>query len=286
MVSAIGLCGLVLAFGIMAVQWSRENARRNQCTQNLQRIGEALIAYQHDNRHFPPGGSMDNQLSWHVLILSKLGYPALHDSFNTGKGPYHSSTVNHKNNPYGLQRIPEYLCPSAANEHSLSFQDAVADKRTYTTHYYGIMGPIGDNPAGATYRVSEDGPFAEQGLLGYESRYRLADITDGAENTFIVGELSWGDANCYRTWVRGVNGVAMSGAKNVRWSINRVFFRPNSGDNANASGFNDVSLGSNHRGGTHVLMADGNVRFVSETVDEIVYRSTASINGGEAEVLH
>jgi type II secretory pathway pseudopilin PulG len=282
---ALGISGIICALVVTAIQWSRENARRNQCTQNMGRIGAALLSYHSRKGSFPPGGEIENELSWHVLVLSELGYTPLYDSFDLKKGSYNSLKVNHKNNPYGLQQIREYLCPSSPQDHSVSFADAVANKRPYTTHYYGIMGPRGDNPAGGAYRMSSSGPFARQGLLGYESHYRATDITDGASNTFIVGELSWDDANCYRTWVRGVNGVAMSGAKNVRFPINRAFYRSNSGDNANVSGFNDVSLGSNHRGGTCLLMGDGAVRFVLETVDEVVYRSTASINGGEAEVL-
>jgi hypothetical protein len=77
----------------------------------------------------------------------------------------------------------------------------------------------------------------------------------------------------------------MGGAKNVRWPINRFFYRNNFGEAANAYGFNEVSLGSDHRGGTHLLMGDGSVHFAAEDIDEVVYRSSASINGGETDVL-
>jgi len=36
-----------------------------------------------------------------------------------------------------------------------------------------------------------------------------------------------------------------------------------------------------HPGGIHVSMADGSVRFVSETVDVEVLSALSSINGGE-----
>ncbi len=276
---AILLAGLL----IPAMLHARKGARRDQCADNLRRIGAALQGYHEANGHFPPGGSMSNELSWHVLVLPQLGRGALHGGFDLGNGPYHSTSVNHKNNPYGLVRVPEYLCPASALDRSLSFADAVGDVRTYTTHYYGIMGPRGTNPIGGAYRMSEAGPYAEQGLLCFETRKRLRDITDGASHTFVVGEISWGSANCYRTWVRGVNGPAMSGSKNVRWPIQGFFFRGTLAPDGNAGGFNDVSLGSEHPRGTHVLMGDGGVQFLSEMVDEVAYRSMASIDGGERE---
>lgn len=282
---AMGVVAIALALLLPMLQNARERARRNACATNLQQVGEALLAYHAAHEAFPPGGTMEHELSWHVMVLPMLGRTELFEAFDRGNGPYHSTTVNHKNNPYGLVQIPQYLCPSAVQNLSVSFADAVGDTHTHTVHYYGIMGPSGANPNGGSYRMSSLGPFAEQGLLGYESKKRLVDITDGASTTFIVGELSWTDANVYRTWVRGVNGDAMSGAKNVRWPINEMFYRNNPVDDGNAGGFNDVSLGSDHPGGTHVLMGDGSVRFVSETIDAAVYRSTASINGGESEIL-
>jgi len=104
------------------------------------------------------------------------------------------------------------------------------------------------------------------------------DITDGSSNTFVVGEISWNAANGYRTWVRGVNGDPIGGCKNVLTSIGQTFFD-------NGAGFNDISLGSEHPGGTHVLMDDGSVRFLSNTIDLITYKVAASIDGGERDAL-
>ncbi|MBC8114428.1 MAG: DUF1559 domain-containing protein [Candidatus Saccharimonas sp.] len=276
---SLGVISILLALLVPAIQQARETARRTQCANNLKQVGLALHNYHDAHNVFPPGGMIANELSWHVLVLPMLGQGALHSQFDFDQGQYFSATVNNKNNPHGLARIPEYLCPSASHQRSLTSADAVDGQKTYTTHYYGIMGPRGDNPVGGTYRISPGfGPFSDQGLLGFDSSKHFGDITDGTSSTFVVGEISWNDANSYRTWVRGVNGNPMSGAKNVVHPINTFFF--NSG-----VGFNDISLGSQHPGGTHVLMGDGAVRFISETVDMIVYRSTASIDGGETDVL-
>jgi len=148
------------------------------------------------------------------------------------------------------------------------------------------MGPRGTTSDGAEYRMSQLGPYAEQGLLCYDRCKRFADIVDGTSNSFVVGEISWNDANCYRTWVRGTNGEPMSGAKNVLHLINEVFYSEPAkySNDGNAHGFNDVSFGSEHPGGTHVLMADGGGRFLPETIDQFVYKGAASIDGQEMDV--
>ncbi|HEX4411999.1 MAG TPA: DUF1559 domain-containing protein [Lacipirellulaceae bacterium] len=283
---------VILLLLIPAVLRTRETSRGNLCKTHLKQIGEALQRYYASNEHFPPGGSSKNELSWHVLILPMLGYDALFDQFDVANGPYQSKTVNHRNNPYGLVTISEFECPTALGNQSESEADAVNERHSYTVHYYGILGPRGESASGATYRVSSQGPFAEQGILGYDSHTRLADITDGTSRTILVGELSWSDARCYRSWVRGCNDDTIAGAKNVQWPIATVYFGKQFSRryehyirDGNASGFNDVSLGSEHLGGTHLLMADGAVKFVPETIDLFVYRGAASVAGGEKESL-
>jgi prepilin-type N-terminal cleavage/methylation domain-containing protein len=282
----IGVVGVLLALLLPAIQQARETARRGQCANNIRQLGLALHNYHDAHEVFPPGAILSNELSWHVFVLPMLDQGTLYSQFNFDQGQYFAAAVNNKNNPHGLTKVPQYLCPSGTHERSLTSADAVDGQKTYTTHYYGIMGPRGDNPTGGTYELAPGyGPFSVHGILGYESSKGFTDITDGASATFVVGEISWNDANGYRTWVRGVNGNPMSGAKNVLHPINTVFYGGTYRDDGNASGFNDISLGSEHPGGTHVLMGDGAVRFVSETVDMVLYKNTASIDGGEAETL-
>lgn len=125
-----------------------------------------------------------------------------------------------------------------------------------------------------------------QGLFGRDIHKTFAEVKDGTSQSIAVGELSWNEANGYRTWVRGANfhtsGSPMTGSKNVHHPINVEYYNLGIGAPNN---FNDVSFGSQHAGGTNLLMVDGHVAFTSETIDTIVYKSAASIDGNETERL-
>ena len=45
--------------------------------------------------------------------------------------------------------------------------------------------------------------------------------------------------------------------------------------------FENYSFASRHTGGGHFLMVDGSVRFVSENINETVYRNAATIQSAE-----
>ena len=281
----IAIIGILIALLLPAVQAAREAARRSQCTNNLKQLGLALHNYHDVHLSFPPGGwSTRNQLAWTVSILPFIEQQPLYDTFNQGASSYSGNFGPATN------RVDAFLCPSSRKLYSTQAAEAVGAQQCYTTHYYGVMGPQGINPiSGAAYGGLNDtsttdlGGFANQGILYVDSSTRMAEVLDGTSNTFLVGELSWEDANVYRAWHRGAHAYdsstgegAAAAMKNIEYGINLVRY-------SSGPFFNDVSMGSMHPGGTHFAIADGSVRFVSETVDMILYFAAASRNGKEAK---
>lgn len=283
----IAMIAILISLMLPAVMQARAAARRAQCSNNLKQIGLALHNYHDLHLAFPIGGNSSNQLSWHVALLPMIEQTNLYDQFEFKEGVY---LEEGKNNPHALTRVTIYLCPDSPAERSISSSDAVDGQMAYTTHYYGCMGPKGQNPNGGDYRLDTDTPgygdFGLQGLFGRDISRRFADVTDGLSNTVMAGELSWVDSNVFRTWVRGANyhssGSPMTSAKNISDPINIEYY--NEADAA-TNNFNDVSLGSEHPGGTHILLGDGSVRFASEAIDLVVFKNTASLDGGEAQSL-
>ncbi len=93
-------------------------------------------------------------------------------------------------------------------------------------------------------------------VLGGNRALKLQDITDGAANTLLVGEVN---AN-FRAWGDPVN-----------WRD------PAAGINTSPHGFG----GPRGAGGAHFAMADGSVRFVSDRVSPAVLRALSTPDGGE-----
>ncbi len=284
----IAIIAVLVALLLPAVQQAREAARRSQCKNQLKQIGIAMHDYLETYTIFPPASVRGgNQLSWHVLILPKMDFQTLFEQIDfsiTGYGSFDALL--------GPKKIPAYFCPSSNKEFDTSATTY------YTTHYYGIMGPknvtagvpvaytCGNHGGGASATecanppTAAHGGYSIHGMLNLPSRVRDRDVTDGLSNTMFVGEisnhktLSGTDMNGYRRWYRGENSTPSAGSKNIAQPINTTAYN-------GSNNFNDVSLGSNHTGGTQVLMGDGVVRFFSENIDMSVYLSAASRNGEE-----
>jgi prepilin-type N-terminal cleavage/methylation domain-containing protein len=285
----IAIIAVLIGLLLPAVQKVREAANRMKCANNLKQIGLALHLYHDSHSRFPTGATVSNNLGWNVTVLPYLEQTALYARFDLGPGPFNGGPNREgpNKNVHALNRLAVYLCPSATAELAVHPSSTLVDGRpTYAKHYYGIMGPKGDNPAsGTAYQFDPNprgqGGFALQGILGRDTTTRLADVTDGTSTTLLVGEISRPDGDG-ASWVRGIafgttvsQANGMSAAKNVNYGIN-ILLRPVSADQ-----FNDISFSSNHPGGAQFVLADGSARFVAENISSAVYKAAASRNGGE-----
>lgn len=281
----IAIIAILIGLLLPAVQKVREAAARVKCQNNLKQMALGCHAAHDANGQFFKPKDMANQLGWHVDLLPYIEQAPLHRAFNFAAGPY---TMTGKNDPHGLVRIPTYLCPASTQDrmptaapHSTFAPDLVGGEAPYTTHYYGIMGPKGTNPAtGSAYRsdaLGSHGGYGLQGIFHWTSPCRMTQITDGTSNTLMLGELSWTNnvtGTRYRSWLRGRtmnDDHDVTGAKNIVNAINT----PGVGM------FNDIAMGSQHPGGANFAMGDGSIRFIRDTIPLATYRSLASRDGGE-----
>ncbi len=282
----IAIIGILIALLLPAVQAAREAARRSQCSNNMKQLALGLHNYHDTFKTFPPGGlthrNTGNMLSWHVLVLPFIEQSALHDTVDFDANHYNQNYAVAANQLTGIQ------CPSCRQLVTTNTGEYYNSEATYTTHYYGVAGPKGTIPTsttGAEYPLQNSGGWVGHGghamsgvmaggdLADLGGPCKFRDIKDGTANTYMLGEISWDDANTYRTWIRGINTTTNGGAKNINYGIN---VQPYTSGN-----YNDVSFGSDHPGGCQFAMADGSVTFVSETIDFDAYRSTASRDQGE-----
>ncbi len=301
----IAIIAVLVALLLPAVQQARESARRSQCKNNLKQIGIALHDYMGTHRVLPMGGMVNgNDFSWHVFILPFVDQQSLYDriDFNLDGGGSAGNWIT-TTAPYfnlGAVRVPAYTCPSSTKEYENG------GTVNWTTHYYGIQGPklstvyqCHSLTGPATYTpptayaadcvmlpgtLANHGGYATKGVLSRISKVSDRDVTDGMSNTIFVGEISnsktlaGADMVGYRIWLRGAEGTASGGTKNITYPINSTGYN-------GSSNFNDISLGSNHVGGTQALMGDGVVKFVSENISMAILLGAASRDGEEATTL-
>lgn len=271
----IAIIGLLIALLLPAVQMAREAARRAQCQNNLKQLGLAAHNY-HDAfqtlpllvgyglNDFTMGGPDHSTGGSHcgilVRLLPYLGQEPLYDQYNFAWHPWTPTNTT----IYGRQ-VESYLCPSDAIG---PFVTANANFDGYVPEFYsgqltfalgnyvGCEGSAGSWGNGATWNMI-DGCFA------VNRAHRLRDITDGTSKTLLLSEQSQ-----YIESLVDQNGWIFS------WPEVRTFstiykinsYRTNSDPGLSVGG---IPGGANslHSGGANFCMADGSVRFISETID-------------------
>lgn len=289
----ITIIGILIALLLPAVQAAREAARRMQCINNLKQIGLALHTYESALESFPPGGIRNkaprgqdpggNGYSMHVFILPYLELTGLYSQFKNFK--YRLDTlVMQPDCTVEYTRVPVYLCPSNPR---ISFEDQ--GHTNYIKHYDAVLGATGPNLfSGGTYPVEGPldpsgqpmgGGYATTGVLRMDSAHRIADITDGTSNTFLMGEMAW-DFGVDFNWARSTFGENDWGyaycCRNVHYPINFATFAV-----TGLAGIDNMSFGSEHPGGANFLFGDGSVRFLSESIQLKILQGAATRNGGE-----
>jgi prepilin-type N-terminal cleavage/methylation domain-containing protein len=131
-------------------------------------------------------------------------------------------------------------------------------------------------PPGTTqYDCSRDtrcrGFFFRQ---SYQRPVKIASVTDGTSKTLMIGEdvpeYNYHSAAYYS------NGSWCSCNTQLNYGLGQ---RP---ETIAAAWWDAQGFRSKHPGGVQFCLADGSVRLVSETTDNIVYRTSCTRNGGES----
>jgi prepilin-type processing-associated H-X9-DG protein len=226
------------------------------------------------------------RMPWALAILPYLEDAARASALNPNASFFSLRfDLNETNKPTQVARNKKFECPSDPNSN-----DSNAN-----CNYFAVQG--GGTVAG-TYCVSTGG-FPNRynytnGIMYNHSTVRVADVLDGTSNTFLVGESkylslksgcvgacggaywgSWG-STFYNY------GSAGGGTMSVTAAAARDPINASTIDPAQNYTFEVQTrmFGSRHNGGCNFCLADGSVKFVSESVDLATYQAMGSRNDG------
>lgn len=300
----IAIIGILVGLLLPAVQAARESARRIQCTNNLKQIGLGLHNYHDTNRAFPPsyvitpgGGGVNGQpdpltrdtgpgWAWGALVLPFLEQRNLQASFN-----YSRPCWDPQNAAPARTQLPVFLCPSATGtEQPMQVKDDNGQALATFARSCYVANAGQEEPwryAIDNWQGVADGP------LYRNSPTRFADVTDGLSNTVFLGEHH--PVLSDKTWVGVVPGAvvcpqpqfAFSGCV-VAAALVNVHSGPCSVENPpvihppNSPISAACQMYAQHPGGCNVMLGDGSVRFVSETINQLTWMALSSRAKGEA----
>jgi prepilin-type N-terminal cleavage/methylation domain-containing protein len=312
----IAIIAILIALLLPAVQQAREAARRTQCKNNLKQIGLALHNYESTHSILPAGtfnavagGGVSNNASPIPMILPFIEQGNAYTLFDFNVD-LNTAAVNMAARQ---QIMAMFNCPSHPGTSPFVLAGTQCPNGCGTTTY---AQSLGNN---ANY-ASNDGPFGRRYgakfrdiLDGLSNTALFAEIrlgpSSGSPTTGVVAVTNPNYYNTatnlpFGTWDASATGdtIAVPECDNAATSNylyrGKQYYRgivvttyyshtltPNSRrhDCIRGTGLDRGHLAtrSYHVGGSQLVLADGSVRFASDSIDDRVWRAVGSKAAGE-----
>ena len=299
----IAIIGILVALLLPAIQAAREAARQAACRNNLKQLGVALHNYHVSHSTFPPGaisglarptisicggstpwatgydlwteaasGAGLHGVSFLVLVLPYIEQASINDRWDITTSVLGNASLAQVD-------IPLFYCPSRRNGVRAKDVPIMFHNWEYGgTDYGGCAGGCngwhncrsGGILRHETFNVPNGnrcgGPT--RGIFATNDSVDFGDVKDGTTNTVMTGELQ----RLYRPghdgeisqdgWAVGGVATMFSTCSDQCQGINSDFFE---------------EPGSEHQGGANMGLADGSVRFFSETMDVTVLKALGTM---------
>lgn len=288
----IAIIGVLVALLLPAVQAARESARRTQCSNHLKQIGLAFHNHSDSMGHLPTGGwgwnyvgdpdggFAENQPGgWTYNILPWIEQKALREIGIGQSGPLKQAELAKL---VGTP-IKFYHCPSRrpARVYPITVQpvNAASVSMGAKLDYGANCGDGGNERNGGDPNQAASVNDVFPGILFDKSKIKLAEITDGTSNTFMVGE-KYLSPNAYTTGTDAADNenLYVGFDNDNSRSTGATYFPPRQDTKLLA---NIQVFGSAHPGGFNVVMCDGSVRVIQYSIDQKSFRYLGNRLDGE-----
>jgi prepilin-type N-terminal cleavage/methylation domain-containing protein len=294
----IAIIAILIALLVPAVQKVREAAARTQCINNLKQLGIAIHAHIDNFKHFPDSKSYASEgtspvapftgRGWILKCLPYLDQAPLYQQFEPSTlTSISSATAGGVLNcqPQLATQIAVLRCPSDPRGSVLvtGQNQYAASVQYWPTNYKGVIGTsdMGGGWPGNPWEVKytagavwdNHNTTLPNGLFfrnSYQVRIKVAQVTDGLSNTLAVGEdLPTHNQHSSAYFANGDYASCHA----------PLNYLPNPPDPTNWPKV--ISFRSMHPGGCHFCIADGTVRFISQSVDRLQYMEMCTRAGNE-----
>jgi prepilin-type N-terminal cleavage/methylation domain-containing protein len=309
----IAIIGVLIALLLPAVQAAREAARRSSCTNNLKQIVLAMHNHEGSLRMLPYSKrDAAPQRSWAPDLLPYLEQANMvsgaHYDLNQNwwrSTTYATPPVAIPNADTVKKALSVFTCPSTPNPGRLQ-------SKVETPPEQNKVGACGDYfvPEGVNAAINNELAPADRlptgdlrgALRKYPERNAFAAITDGTSNTILVAECAGREdvwrgrtmkpamadksrPDCARArggaWATNDNPYEI-GAR-VEWCTGAAAIPgPMAINNSNEYGHLFYSF---HTGGANFGIADGSVRYLSESTNLRLLAVLVTRSGGEVGAL-
>jgi hypothetical protein len=163
MLAVITVCGFAAGLAGLLVPPMVRESRKQRCSAQIKQIGMALLQYESEHRHFPPGAITNAEghplLSWRVAILPQLGYRSLFERFHMDEAwdsPHNRALL--------AEMPPLYACPS------------LSASEEFVTGYQAVVGPKPELGSIGT-------------LFEWNRGVEIREVIDGTSNTVAAIEV-------------------------------------------------------------------------------------------------
>jgi prepilin-type N-terminal cleavage/methylation domain-containing protein/prepilin-type processing-associated H-X9-DG protein len=294
----IAIVAVLVGLLLPAVQGAREAARRTLCGNNLKQLATAVLAYEQAQQSLPAAANVTEKdtcvdcfipwreakltagsftpgtrhgTSWMFSILPYVEEASVAAQWNAETNVLGNTAVAQKD-------IAGFYCPSRRSgirtfkdDHENLVDSAWRGGGTDYGGCYGRLDGFEDDGAGEQHRFAHRGtnPAAVVGPFQANIGMPLAAISDGQTNQILLGELQ-----------RLPGATAGAAASQDGWAVGGAATLFTTASAAINDGHFE-SAGSGHAGGATIALADGSVRFLSDSIDATVYPLLGSMADGQ-----
>jgi prepilin-type N-terminal cleavage/methylation domain-containing protein/prepilin-type processing-associated H-X9-DG protein len=294
----IAIIGTLVGLLLPAVQVAREAARRSACTNNVKQIATAIHNHLDAKRVFPfglsvpldrylqkdgswggfiAGTSVADRRCWMIMISPYIELPEVYDQvmagIGTGTWPWQTAVSS--------RRFPAFMCVSDPNAGSAGKMNTGGSGTAKFCGSYLACATSG------TFGTAGGGTNLD-GIMYCVSKTKPSDVTDGLSKTALLSEgiVVPNDTDRRGSYFNPAYGEPLFSTQNTpnttvadgaRFGFN---WRPLAPSLSGPSTWYQYAR-SMHIDGVNAAMADGSVRFVTNSVNASLWQAAGSRNNGE-----